>query len=1813
MMSGLQTRGDDPINGVDVREQGSALRVATNTPHLVSLGTGRLSTAVTLHPIKQGRVTIGSDPTCDIYVVGTGVASVHCRVENSHGVVTLYPVSGSTLLDGLPVDKPTRLSQGSMLTIGRSNYLRFNHPEEAKLMKSVLPSGHVSMAPVQFTPNEQCLPPGYVNHADPNQCYQNTSISKIYKDNSLSQLDQELDVTLKEMSRKPPTVPRKPYKDLDASESNSDQESKPKIGSIMAKVSKFEYYAKQQKIGRSQFYTSNENEISPKVFSSNSLTVNTPARDVLGGRNIPNYMNKLKDQKIIVLNENNSLDPKNCSYANVAVRKTKIDDIVRNFDDTRTEKLKKVNNDQQQSRPDNHIYGKINVDRRDVKNDSDAFRNNYRNQDPYQKLKNSDSSYRNQDYKNQEPPHSLQNSYQQDSCQRLQDSYHSVQDSCQRMQDSCNSMQDSYHSVQESCQRLQESYQSQQDSCQRMQDSYHSVQEPCQRLQESYHSQQDSCQSMQDSCHSMQDSCHNIQGSCQSTQDSYKSLEVSSGDMEYTRNEYARIDMKNILPSSTFDRNPQYSPVYTNYGYDRSFEAENRRKQAYQDRLKEEEQKEAESARLEEILNMCAEYERQISSGIPITPTEKRSHNKIITNGSLPRSVVVNNPNFVQTSDGYYKFDTSQNKNNIMSQSLPIQRNLSSYENFDTSQNALMNPSTPEITISDNNYENVGRMDEIGIPVFDDVQRNDLSSPIMIRKLQNGPKLNSPIGSPYENVYFKNNLGFKPKSPNTQSPRTRIKTTFAHKNIPSPQYFIFPTPPPTSTNPFEAQNQNDRNQTQANDVDDKTCTGIEKQLSLEEEIPMIDDSDVTNDIEFRYSKIIKDDPESEANLTKNKSFDDVKNELMADIPELEKFEEDLKNNRENVIKNIRDEFKKIDLEADSIDSVLEDNVDELKSKYETLKEERKKLVGEIHEIKCKMTEIRSQEDDILRELEMEKALIKGEYDSEIAILNIEQKKKAELADKAKQIEEEIRQMKERQETRQNEMRDRVEIATMKVERIEKDMKDNSATLEELQNAQDILDNETKIYEDLEFQYLEEESELLSNREDVQNEIMLLSKKIDAQKTRILTLKSEANNNLTSALEETKILQAEYVRLLNQVEELTGKVQNIEKEMKPIVSKLNYIERTQSPDSAFYTDQTRAKSGEFGYSPSSDSDDNDVAKLSNFEDHTKQLKDKFNSIDQMSQSMIVDIERRVTSDAIDPIDVDDKYNESPSKSSTSSKEKKGFWERNFDSLKRKNKDKKKTEKVDLMSQSLNENMFYNDNIEVDTSLDKFNSLRHSKKKDKKENGPVKSSSSSKIPTFAALGKIIKKDSLKRKESANKNSEDSENIKNRYVKNSKSTQSDNKYVKAKSLSPDKKEQSIKEENEDECRNVTFDSKIKPDKELKVMHRKSCGDEPNVRSEFQKMSDNGKIPSQDDIDRISKVTMDAPILSSDTDMNSLGKRTLDSLMEIERKRMEMLEEQGCQVIENEREKIEALKRRAQDETKKLWHERNSTKTPDSDRCHPPSREPDGRGDRCQLSSEPDGRGDRCQPSNGQSRDFDRSDSCYSNVLEDTPNDDAFNVTGSTMFEESSGFLSSSIEELQVRNSRTESTEDEKHSDDSRPLSHASDFSRDNILSLSNAPRRSSRRGTTSEWQRPLTRYLPVDRDDFDLRTHVESAGHQIELCPYVTVNSSSCRGYLHKLGAKFHTWSKRWFVFDRETKTLVYYWDKTEKKPRGGAYFQVIEEVYLDHGNTSKSPNPQTTFIVKTRQRRYYLMAPSGEAARIWIDVIFTGAQGYTEYLE
>ncbi|KAG7527050.1 pleckstrin-likey-like domain family B member 2 isoform X3 [Solea senegalensis] len=146
-----------------------------------------------------------------------------------------------------------------------------------------------------------------------------------------------------------------------------------------------------------------------------------------------------------------------------------------------------------------------------------------------------------------------------------------------------------------------------------------------------------------------------------------------------------------------------------------------------------------------------------------------------------------------------------------------------------------------------------------------------------------------------------------------------------------------------------------------------------------------------------------------------------------------------------------------------------------------------------------------------------------------------------------------------------------------------------------------------------------------------------------------------------------------------------------------------------------------------------------------------------------------------------------------------------------------------------------------------------------------------------------------------------------------------------------------------------------------------------------------------------------------------------------------------------------------------------------------------------------------------------------------------------------------------------------------------------------------------------RPLTRYLPVRKDDFNLRAHIESAGHSADTCFDLSISEKTCRGYLVKMGGKIKTWKKRWFVFDRNRRTLSYYADKHEVKLKGVIYFQAIEEVYYDHlKNAHKSPNPSLTFSVKTHDRVYYMVAPSPEAMRIWMDVIVTGAEGYTQFM-
>ncbi|XP_055011361.1 pleckstrin homology-like domain family B member 1 [Boleophthalmus pectinirostris] len=75
----------------------------------------------------------------DITIEGPGIEAEHCLIFNEGGVVTLDPCGHLCSLDGVQVTVPTPLTQGYSLCLGKSYFFRFNHPEEATRMKSMLP------------------------------------------------------------------------------------------------------------------------------------------------------------------------------------------------------------------------------------------------------------------------------------------------------------------------------------------------------------------------------------------------------------------------------------------------------------------------------------------------------------------------------------------------------------------------------------------------------------------------------------------------------------------------------------------------------------------------------------------------------------------------------------------------------------------------------------------------------------------------------------------------------------------------------------------------------------------------------------------------------------------------------------------------------------------------------------------------------------------------------------------------------------------------------------------------------------------------------------------------------------------------------------------------------------------------------------------------------------------------------------------------------------------------------------------------------------------------------------------------------------------------------------------------------------------------------------------------------------------------------------------------------------------------------------------------------------------------------------------
>ncbi|VDI57553.1 Hypothetical predicted protein [Mytilus galloprovincialis] len=307
--------------------------------------------------------------------------------------------------------------------------------------------------------------------------------------------------------------------------------------------------------------------------------------------------------------------------------------------------------------------------------------------------------------------------------------------------------------------------------------------------------------------------------------------------------------------------------------------------------------------------------------------------------------------------------------------------------------------------------------------------------------------------------------------------------------------------------------------------------------------------------------------------------------------------------------------------------------------------------------------------------------------------------------------------------------------------------------------------------------------------------------------------------------------------------------------------------------------------------------------------------------------------------------------------------------------------------------------------------------------------------------------------------------------------------------------------------------------------------------------------------------------------------------TMLEIEKNHSLFLEQQGNTLIEQEKKRLVELKRRAADEGRAQWEERKLREA----NCKSFN----------SLESEDSSVASSCEtPSEKETTSLSSGEDNLEKLMELERLLAQAQQEKMSLIEDQVRLRESEMQALHEERSKRETLE--------RKLQE------ETMLREELVQQQIKMRDHQVKQARPLTRYLPVRNTEFNLKTHIETAGHHLDMCPHVTVSPTSCRGFLHKMGNKFKTWHKRWFVFDRVKRSLVYYTDKTETRAKGGIYFQAIEEVYVDHLRTVKSPNHKLTFCVKTFDRTYYMVAPSPEAMRIWIDVIFTGAEGYQQFL-
>src|SRR6201996_5924959 len=128
--------------GISIEKGFVGVSTPKKIPHLVNLSDDPLLAECLVYNIKPGTTTVGSidsSSSTEIRLNGSKILNDHCTFENVDGIVTVVPKdNAAVMVNGIRVDKPTRLRSGHRVILGDFHIFRFNHPEEARAERAEL-------------------------------------------------------------------------------------------------------------------------------------------------------------------------------------------------------------------------------------------------------------------------------------------------------------------------------------------------------------------------------------------------------------------------------------------------------------------------------------------------------------------------------------------------------------------------------------------------------------------------------------------------------------------------------------------------------------------------------------------------------------------------------------------------------------------------------------------------------------------------------------------------------------------------------------------------------------------------------------------------------------------------------------------------------------------------------------------------------------------------------------------------------------------------------------------------------------------------------------------------------------------------------------------------------------------------------------------------------------------------------------------------------------------------------------------------------------------------------------------------------------------------------------------------------------------------------------------------------------------------------------------------------------------------------------------------------------------------------------------